>query len=148
MFPNVKPTEVVGLIGMLSPVSQAAGNLNSGWYPVSQFIQLMAVLQTGTLGASATVDFAMLQAQDAAGTGSKSLSGKSITQIVKATGDDKQAIINFRASDLDTEGGFDYVRMKITVGTAASLVSAALFGINARNLPASDANLASVVQIV
>jgi len=53
-----------------------------------------------------------------------------------------------RVSDLDVEGGFDCVRMKIIVGTAASLVSAQLYGIGPRMAPASDSNPASVVQVV
>ena len=145
---NAKPSEIVALLQSHSPQSQAAGIVNTNCVEVSKFHTIMAVLQTGTLGASATVDFQLQQATDTSATGAKGISGKSLTQIVKASGDDKQAIINLRVSDLDVEGGFDCVRMKITVGTAASLVSAQLYGIGPRHSPASDSNLASVVQVV
>lgn len=145
---NAKPSEIVALLQSHSPQSQAAGTVNTTCVDVSKFHTIMAVLQTGALGASATVDFSLQQATDTSGTGVKNITGKALTQIVKASGDDKQAIINLRVSDLDVEGGFDCVRMKIIVGTAASLVSAQLYGIGPRMAPASDSNPASVVQVV
>lgn len=148
MFPNAKPSEQIALLQTVSPQSLAAGTLNTSCIDVSKFHTLLAVIDTGVLGASATVDFSLDQAKDTSGTGVKAITGKAITQIVKATGDDKQAVINLRTSELDVEGGFDCVRMKLVVGTAASLVGARLYGIGPRYLPASDYNPASVVQIV
>lgn len=145
---NTKPSEIVALLQSHSPQSQAAGTVNTNCVSVAGFHTIMAVLETGTLGASATVDFSLQQATDTSATGVKNITGKAITQIVKASGDDKQAIINLRVSDLDVEGGFDCVRMKITVGTATSAVAAQLFGIGPRMAPASDSNPASVVQVV
>ena len=74
------------------------------------------------------------------------VTGKSITQIVKATGDAKQVLINVKGADFDVEGGFRYARLSVTVGTAASLVSALLLGCYPRSAPAVSA--ASTVQIV
>ena len=148
MNTNAKPSEIVALLQSHSPQSQAAGTINTNCVDVSKFHTIMAVLQTGVLGASATVDFSLQQATDTSATGVKNITGKALTQIVQASGADKQAIINLRVSDLDVEGGFDCVRMKIIVGTAASLVSAQLYGIGPRMAPASDSNPASVVQVV
>ena len=148
MNTNAKPSEIVALLQSHSPQSQAASTVNTNCVDVSKFHTIMAVIQTGVLGASATVDFSLQQATDTSATGVKNIAGKSLTQIVKASGDDKQAIINLRVSDLDVEGGYDCVRMKIIVGTAASLVSAQLYGIGPRMAPASDSNPASVVQVV
>jgi len=145
---NAKPSEMVAVLLSHSPQSQAVGTVNTSSVDVSKFHTIMAVLQTGTLGASATVDFSLQQALDTSGTSNKGIGGKAITQIVKASGDDKQAIINLRVSDLDVEGKFNCVRMKIIVGTAASLVSAQLYGIGPRMAPASDSNPATVVQVV
>lgn len=148
MLLNTKPSEAIALLNSMSPASQAASTVNGSCVDVSKFHTIMAVIETGTLGASATVDFLLQQAKDTSATDVKNIVGKSITQIVKASGDDKQAIICVRTSELDVEGGFDCMRMKITVGTAASLVAAQLYGIGPRNGPASDNNAASVVQVV
>jgi len=145
---NQKGSESIAVLATIDPVSQGAGTVSTGWVDQSVFFALMAVIQTGVLGASATVDAKLQQATDSGGTGAKDITGKAITQIVKASGDNKQAIINMKEADLDTEGGFRFVRLSITVGTAASLVGAALVGIISRYQPASTYNQAGVVQLV
>jgi hypothetical protein len=146
MFTNQKPSEGLGLLATIDPVSQGAATVTTGWVDQSLYFAVMAVIQTGVLGASATVDAKIQQATDNAGTGAKDVTGKSITQIVKATGDNKQAIITLKEADLDTEGNFRFVRLSLTVGVAASLVSAQLWGAIPRFMPAS--NQAATVQVV
>jgi hypothetical protein len=126
--------------------SQAAGTYTSSWVSLANFHNLAALIQTGVLGASATVDAKLQQATDSGGTGVKDVTGRAITQIVKASGDNKQALINLKGADLDVEGGFRYVRLSLTVATAASLVGATLFGAYPRMAPVS--NQAATVQVV
>jgi hypothetical protein len=145
---NQKFNESLAVLATIDPVSQGAGTVTTGWVDQSVFFALAAVIQTGVLGASATVDAKLQQAVDNSGTSAKDITGKAITQIVKASGDNRQAIIQMKEADLDTEGGFRYVRLSITVGTAASLVSATLYGLIARFQPASAYNQAGVVQAV
>ncbi len=78
---------------------------------IAGFNTLLAVIQTGVLGSSATVDAKVQQVQDSSGTGAKDITGRAITQIVKATGDNKQALINVKPDDLDTANGFGFVRL-------------------------------------
>jgi hypothetical protein len=92
----------------------------------------MALISTGILGASATVDAKLQQATDGAGTGVKDIPGAAITQIVKASGDNKFSFINLDPQKLDVANGFCFVRLSVTVGTAASLVAGYLFGGNPR----------------
>jgi len=148
MFPNTKPSELVSVLATYNPVSLGASTVTTGWINAANHHHFLALLQTGVLGASATLDAKIRQATDSSGTGAKDVTGKAITQIVKASGDNKQAEINLRATDLDVNGGFSYITLSITVGTAASLVSAALLGFSDRYLPGSDHNQASVVEIV
>jgi hypothetical protein len=148
MNPNSLASENVGVLATLDPVSQAAATVTTGWVDMAKFLQLLALIQTGVLGAAATVDAKLQQATSAAGANAKDIAGKAIVQIVKATGDNKQAEINLRPEQLDVNNGFRYVRLSLTVGTAASLCSAALLGIWARNGLASDLNQAAVVQTV
>ena len=136
------------MLDNIAPISQGAGTVTSGWVNAANFERFLAVLQTGVLGASATVDAKLQQAQDSGGTGAKDVTGKAITQIVKATGDGKQVEINLRAEELDINNSFSYFRLSVTVGTAASLIGAAIYGAVPKNFPASALNNATVVQIV
>jgi hypothetical protein len=116
--------------------------------PVQNFHSILAIINTGVLGTSATIDARLQQATDSSGTGSKDVTSRAITQIVKASGDNKQALINVKPEDLDTVNGFGFVRLSVTVGTAASQTAAQVLGVNPRELPVSTANQAAVVQVV
>ena len=148
MFPNAKGSELLSVLATIDPASQAAGAANTGWVPVANYFALLAVVQTGVLGTSATVDAKLQQALDSSGTGAKDISGKAITQIVKATGDNKQVLVNVKPEELDTVNGFGFVRVTVTVGVAASITSAQLLGVNPRYAPADVGNQAAVVQVI
>ena len=141
-------SEGLSLLGTYDAASVSASTVTTGWISAKNHLQFLAILATGVLGASATVDAKIQQAKDNSGTGAKDMTGKAITQIVKASGDNKQALINFKGADFDTEGGFCYFRLSITVGTAASIVGATLLGGAARFEPASAYNQTAVAQIV
>lgn len=156
MQPNALMSDQMAVMDQISPISQGAGSVTTGWVSAANFERFLAVINTGVLGVSATVDAKLQQAQDGSGTGAKDVTGKAITQIVKASGDNKTAMINLRDDELDVTNNFNYIRLSITVGTAASLVGATLLGGVARFAPPKDAganpaiNLgsANVVQIV
>jgi hypothetical protein len=148
MFPNAKGSELLAILATLDPVSQAAGTATTGWISVANHHGLLAIIQTGVLGTGATVDAKLQQALDTSGTGAKDISGKAIAQIVKASGDNKQVLINVKPEDLDTVNGFGFVRLSVTVGVAASQTAAQVLGVNPRELPANTARQATVVQIV
>lgn len=148
MTPNAKPSEHLSVLATMDPASVGASTVVSTWVPIKNHYALMALIQTGVLGASATIDAKLRQATDASGTGAKDVTGKAITQIVKASGDNKQALINMKAADLDTEGGFAFVALSVTVGTAASIFGAALIGAYSRYEDGAQFNQAAVVQVV
>lgn len=148
MFPNAKGSELLSILATIDPVSQGAGTVSSGWVSVANFHSFLAVVQTGVMGASATLDANIQQAQDNSGTGVKDVTGRAITQIVKATGDNKQAFIDLRPEDVDNINGFGFVRVSLTVGVAASIVSGQLIGMNPRYASAEAYNQAAVVQII
>jgi hypothetical protein len=137
----------MALLATIDPVSQAAATVTTGWVSLADIDRLLGILQTGVMGASATIDAKLQQAKDSGGTGAKDITGKAITQILKATGDNKQALINLNQSDLDVAGGFYYVRLSITVGVAASQIAASLLGLPSYE-PAAPFNQAAVVQVV
>ena len=149
MFPNAKGSEMLSLLATIDPASQAAGTVTTGWVQAGSHHTLMALIQTGGLGVNGTVDAKFEQAVDASGTLAKDVAGKAITQLTQVGGgSNKQALINVKHEDLDTVSGFGFLRLSVTVGVAASQTAAQVLGINARELPASTANQAAVVQVV
>lgn len=143
------PSEKVAVLGTIDPDAYTAATYTSDYANCGLFNKLMAIIEVGTLGASATIDAKLRQAQDSSGTGVKDITGKAITQLTQAgTDDDKQAIINLDASELDVENGFEYVQISLTVGTATSDCGAMLLGLEPRYGPANDNDLASVDEIV
>lgn len=148
MNANTKISEKIAILATLNPASVAPGTVVTTFVPMALFGSVAALVQLGALGAGATVDAKLRQATDATGTGAKDIPGKAIAQIVKASGDNTQAIIECRAEDLDTNSGFNFVALSVTVGTAASLVGASLIGGNGRFYPASSYNQTAVVQVI
>jgi hypothetical protein len=148
MYPNSKASEMLAVLATIDPATQAAGAVSTGWVSVANHLGFLALVQTGVLGTSATVDAKLQQALDSSGTGAKDISGKAITQIVKATGDNKQVLVNVKPEELDTVNGFGFVRVTVTVGVAASITSAQLLGVNPRYAPADVGNQAAVVQVI
>ena len=148
MFTNSKASEMLAILATIDPASQSAGTATTGWVSVANHHGLLAVVQTGVLGTLATVDAKLQQATDSTGAGAKDVAGRAITQIVKATGDNKQALINLKPEELDTINGFGFVRVALTVGVATSITGAQLLGVNPRFAPADSGNQAAVVQVI
>jgi hypothetical protein len=146
---NLLPSDRAAIVGVINPTSQAAGALSTGWIDMAAFLSIMAIVQAGVLGASATLDAKIEQATSAAGAGAKDVVGKAIVQFTKAGSDDnKQALINLRAEELDINGGFTFARLTVTNAVAASLTSAIVIGMDRRYGAASVGDIASVDEIV
>lgn len=146
MNPNIKPSDQIALLAVKNPVSQSAATVVTDYVPMKDVDAILAVLETGALGTAATVDAKLVQATAAAGTGSKDITGKAITQLVKASNDNNQVMLNCRADELDTENGFTHIALSITVGTAASIIAAQIYGFYPRYQPLDHAD--SVVEVI
>ncbi len=97
----------------------------------ADFAGVVAIINTGVIGAGGTVNAKLQQATDGAGTGAKDIAGKAITPLTQAGGgSSKQVVIICPRTQIDMGSGFAYVRILLTVGVAASQVSASLFGVN------------------
>lgn len=145
---TLNPSQIAAVVGVIDPDAAGVGTQTTDWISLSAFQSIMAIVMAGTLGASATLDAKLEQAQDASGTGAKDVAGSNITQLVKASDDDKQAAIECWAEDLDIANDFTHVRLSMTVGTATSDCSAIVLGMNSRYGPASDYDAASIAEIV
>ncbi len=148
MYPNAKGSELLAILATLDPASQAAGTGTTEWVSMTEFHDLLAIVQTGSLGTNATVEAKLQQAKDATGTGAKDVVGKALTQIVKATGENKQALINFSPDNFDLANDYAFVRLSVTVGVAASQISAQILGVNPLYSSADSANQTEVIQVL
>jgi hypothetical protein len=149
MNSNVKPSDRAAIVGNIDPDAYAAGTYTTGWINMADFLSIMAIVQAGTLGSSATVDAKLEQATSAAGAGAKDVTGKAITQLTQAgTDSDKQAVINLFANELDINNGFTHARLSITVGTATSDAGGIVIGFDPVKDVASANDAATVDEIV
>jgi len=149
MMPNALGSEQAAVVGVIDPDATAASTVTTAWVDMALWEQLLAIVMAGTLGASATLNAKLQQAQDSSGTGAKDIAGKAITALTQAgTDSDKQALINLRAAELDIDGGFSFVQLSLTVAAATSDAGAVLLGMGPRYGPASDNDAASVDEIV
>ena len=144
----MKPSEVAAVVGVIDPDNYTAGTYLSDAVDMADYDQLLAMVSVGTMGSSATVDAKLTQAVTSGGT-YKDVTGASITQLTQASPDDsdKQVLINCKSSDLDTDGGYRYVKLSITVATAACDVAGHVLGFAPGFGPASSSDLASVAEI-
>ncbi len=144
-------SEDVGIVGVIDPDAYAASTVASDWVDMGKFPLVLAILAVGSMGASSTVDAKLEQATDSGGTGVKDITGKAITQLTQASTDnDKQALINVRAEELDLSPviPFAFVRLSVTSAVASVDYGAVVLGGQSRHAPASDNDLASVDEIV
>ena len=148
MNATVRMSESLAVVGLIQPAALAPGETLSTAIDLSRFHRVLAILETGTLGAAGTLDMKLVGSATSGGTYTL-IPGHAITQVVKATGDGKVVMIEARA---DWIGGLDptirFIKVSITVGVAASTSSLVVLGGVARWEPSSDYNLAAVAQIV
>lgn len=141
------PSERVAVVATVDPDAAAAAAFTSDYVNMEEFGSAMAIVMAGVLAASGTLDAAVLQATSSTGAGAKTITGKSITQIDTAS-NDKQYVINVRADELDVAGGFSFIALRITHGTAGGDSAGLVLGLDCRHAPADDYDLASVGEII
>ena len=148
MQANTRYSEQVAVLASIDPASTAPSTVVTSWVSMANYHRICAYLKTGAMTATSTVDAKLRQATSNAGANAKDITGFAITQLVAASNSNDQVILECKADDLDANNGFSYVALSVTVGTAASILSADVLGVNPRFAPASAGNAASVVQVV
>jgi len=140
-------SEQNAVVARFSPQSAAAQAHNIGPFELKTGRRYTAVIKTGVLGTAATVDF-KFQAADASDGTFEDIAGAAITQIVKADGDNKVAILEISADVVESlKAGRSHARGVLTVGAAASLVDVTIFASHLRYGPAEDFDLSEVAEI-
>lgn len=150
MLTHVHAADNVAVIGAIDPDVLTATTHDSDWVDVSKFHTILVVAMAGTLGSSATFDVDVRQATDSSGTSAKAISGASATQLTQAGTDesDSQVVLSIQSDALDVDNDFQYLGVRITVGTASSDGGCVILGVGPRVGPASDNDSADVAEVI
>ncbi len=144
-FATEKMGERLPIVGQISPASYSAGTQLTAAIDMANVRRVAFIVQTGVLGTSATVDFKITGSATSGGTYAD-VTGRSLTQIVKASGDNKLALLEVTAEQVGAQG-WRYIKGSLTVGTAASIVGVIALGDGLRTSEAGEFDLAGVVEI-
>jgi len=133
-------------LSVIVPASRTSAEATTGWLSMRDYHKAVAVLLCGALAANATVDLAIYQATDDAGTGAKLVTGKQITTL--GGGDDNAtAVIELDSSELDVTNLFDWINVQLLVGGAAACLTAVLVArYQPRFKPVGVTNLTEVIE--
>lgn len=130
--PNLNPSLRAPLVAALKSDTHAAdASYNTGLVDMSMFVTLMAVAMVGTVASAGTIAFE--QATDEAFSDAKAIDGR--TAVDLAT--DTPVQINLKAGELDVNGGFRYVRAKLTTVGGSVKTGIAVLGFDAKDQPAT-----------
>ena len=139
--------EKLPVIEVIQPQAITAGatGVLTGAIDMTKYSRVIAVLLSGTLGASGTLDFKAVASATSGGTYA-AITGKAITQMVKATNDNDVAIIEVDAGDVAALSK-QYVKFNAVAGTANSTSAVVVFGVP-RGYDADLVEFANVVEKV
>lgn len=116
----------------------------SAWVNVGRYHREALITSVGDMAAGATLDVALWEASDAAGTGAALIAGKAITQLDQALADgDELPIISLRNEELTP--GNAYVQVRFTVANAQVELAYVLFGMCADYEPVPTTRWGEIV---
>ena len=128
--------------------SQSASEKLTGAVDLLKFKRAYFLIDTGTMGSSATLDFTV-KASATSGGSYTAVSGSAITQLVKATDDNKYAIVEVSSEKILAAGStYRYIKGSLTPGTAACTSAVIVLGSLVNYEPASQYNATTVAQTV
>lgn len=132
-------------IDVIPPASRNDDEATTGWKSMRDWFKAAVLVEAGAIAAGGALDCKITQAQDAAGTGAKDITGKAITAL--GGGDDNgNVVIELDASELDVTNSFSWINVQLNAGgTVAILCSAVLLRFEGRFVPADTSGLAEVV---
>lgn len=140
-------SESVVPIAVIQPQAITAGatGVLTGAIDMTNYEKVMAVLLTGTIGASGTLDFKAVASATSGGTYA-AITGKAATQLVKATNDNDLVIIEVEQADVAALGK-RYVKFNAIAGTANATSAVVVLGVP-RNFDADLVDSADIVEVV
>jgi hypothetical protein len=121
---NENVSEALAILGQIAPVSAETTTYTADFNSAG-FFRIMAILNVGVLGSSATVDAGFKASATIAGTYA-TVTGTTITQIT--AGATNLVLVELKAESLAGLGVGPCLKFYVTTGTAASLISAVVVG--------------------
>jgi len=138
-------TQALAIAGApIHPQSVSAGDADTGGIDMRKFRRALFVLNVGAFGSSATVDMKLQESTDNSSFTDLAGTGVAITQLVVAGGNNRLATLEVRADQITKR----YVRARVTVGTAATLLQCLALGGESVQKPAKQYNLGAVAEQV
>jgi hypothetical protein len=129
--PNLNPSLRAPVVAALKSDTHATdSSYPTNVVDMSMFTNLMIIAMVGTVASSGTIAFE--QATDEAFSDAKAIEGR--TAVDLAT--DTPVQINLKAGELDVNGGFRYVRAKLTTVGGSVKTGIAVLGFDAKDQPA------------
>lgn len=120
----------------------AATPTGTGGIDMSKFRRALFILDVGVFGASATVDMKLQESPDNSTWTDLAGNGVAITQLTAGGGNNRLATLEARAGQLTKR----YLRVLVTVGTAATQVCCIALGGEAISKPGAQNDVAAVAQ--
>ena len=126
--------------------SFGAGNHDTAYVSLQDYHRAAILINVGDMATNATLDALLYQGTSTAGAGAKVITGKAITQLTQAGGDsDTLLCIELQTEELDVDGAFDCIMLRLTVAEAAVECSAWIFGLEPRFPPVPTTNWEEIV---
>lgn len=143
-----KLSDKLGVIGVIQPQAITAGatGVLTAAIDMKDWERVVCVAQSGTLGTSGTLDVAAVASATSDGT-YVALTGKSATQLVKATGDSKVVVVEVGQDDVAAVSK-RYVKFHMVAGTANATSGCVVLGVPASYGTGSGSDLAAVAEIL
>lgn len=126
-------------------ITSGATGVLTGAIDMQKYSRVMAVLMSGTLGSSGTLDMSATASATSNGT-YVALTGKAITQLVKASNDNDVVVLEVDAGDL-AKVEKRYLKFNVVAGTANATSALLVLGVP-RNYDADLVEFANVVEKV
>jgi len=144
MTMNTIAAREIALVGTIDPATVANTEVFTDVIDMTKFGQVFGIALLGNMAAE-TIDF---KAYTCASDGSSKVALKSCTQLAAhaSTNDNTQLAINVRAAEVGASGRYIVFGL-VTGNSTGGPCAVAALGTDPRFGPASDSDLASVVQI-
>lgn len=128
--------------------SQSAAEKLTGAVDLAKFPQILFIVDSGTLGASGTLDFQVKGATTSGGSYT-AIPNTAITQLVVASNNNQYALVLVTAEKINSLGlGYTFVKGSLLPGTAAANSAVIVLGSDVPFEPASNSNVSTVAQTV
>lgn len=140
-------SQFLTVIDVIDPQAITAGatGVLSAAIDMKNYSKVVAIITSGTLGTSGTLD-AQFEASATSGGTYAVVTGHAITQLAKATGDNKVVVLELDRSAV-ASAAKQFVKFHIVAGTANATSAAVILGVPANYGVASALNDAAVVEI-